>query len=75
MKLAEITIISMLGLMKDEHIFSILAFMKINCAINWGHLDMTIHMFAQKFFTQENFPYHETNIRWEKQKLEIGATT
>jgi hypothetical protein len=36
---------------------------------------MIICMFAQEFFTQENFPYHETITSWEEQKLEIGATT
>ncbi len=33
------------------------------------------HMFAQEFFTKDNFLYHEVIISWEKQKMWIGVAT
>jgi hypothetical protein len=39
------------------------------------HLEMIVHMFAQKFFTKENFLYHKAIISWKEQKLWISATT
>jgi hypothetical protein len=32
-------------------------------------------MFAQEFFTQENFLHHEAIISWEKQKMWISVAT
>ncbi len=50
----------MLGFVEDEQTFSTLAFMKDKLCNKLGlHLDTIIRMFAQKFCTQESFPYHE----------------
>jgi hypothetical protein len=50
--------------MKD---FSTLAIMKDKLHNQFGpHLDTTIHMFAQEFFTHKNFPYHEAITNWKE---------
>jgi hypothetical protein len=57
------------GSMENECTFSTFAFMKDkSCNLSGPHLDMTIHMFAQEFFTQKNFVYHEaiTNLKYQK---------
>jgi hypothetical protein len=58
LKLVKIAMVSMLGFVKDERIFSMLAFMKDKFRSRLGlHLDTTIRMFAQEFYIQESFPY------------------
>ncbi len=39
------------------------------------HLDTIIHMFAQKFYIQENFPYHEAITTCKDRKVWIGAAS
>ncbi len=58
LKLVKIAMVSMLGFVKDERIFSMLAFMKDKLRTRLGlHLDTIVCMFAQKFYIQESFPY------------------
>jgi len=55
--------------MEDEHTFSTLAFMKDKLCNRLGpRLNMIVCMFAQEFFIQGNFPYHEAITNWKEQK-------
>jgi hypothetical protein len=43
-----------------------LAFMKDKLRNKLGlHLDTCIYMFAQKFYIQKKFPYHEVITAWK----------
>jgi hypothetical protein len=54
MKLAEITIISRLGSMEDEHIFSILAFMKNKLCNQLGTFEYDyLHVCTRVFYSRE----------------------
>ncbi len=58
LELVEIGMMSMLKFVEDEKTFSTLAFKKDKLHNRLGlHLDTTIRMFAQEFYTQNNFPY------------------
>ncbi len=60
LKLAKIAMVLVFWSKKDEQNFSMLAFMKDKLCNKLGpHLDTIIHMFAQEFCTQNNFPYQE----------------
>jgi hypothetical protein len=75
LKLAKIVMLSMLGSIEDEQTFSTFAYMKDKFHNRLGlHLDKTIHMFPQKFFIQNSFPYQEAITTWKDQKVWIGAT-
>ncbi len=66
----------MFGFVEDEQTFSTLAFMKDKLCNKLGmHLDTIILMFAQKFYTQESFPYQEAITTWKDQKVRIGASS
>jgi hypothetical protein len=74
LKLVEIVVVSMLGFVEDEQTFSTLAFMKDKLRNRLGlHLDTTLYMFAQKFYTQESFHYKEAITTWKDQKVQIGV--
>jgi hypothetical protein len=76
LKLAKIAVVSKLGFVEDEQTFSTLAFMKDKlCNKLDVHLDTIIHMFAQKFYIQENFPYHEAITTCKDRKVWIGAAS
>ncbi len=50
---------------EDEQTFSTFTFMKDKLRNRLGlHLDTIVCMFAQEFYTQENFPYEEAIIAW-----------
>ncbi len=51
---------------EDEQTFSILTFMKDKLRNKLGlHLDTIVRMFAQEFYTQENFPYEKAITIWK----------
>ncbi len=51
---------------EDEQTFSTLTFMKDKLHNKLGlHLDTIVCMFAQEFYTQENFPYEEAITTWK----------
>jgi hypothetical protein len=51
---------------EDEQTFSTLTFMKDKLCNRLGlHLDTIVSMFAQEFYTQENFPYEEAMTAWK----------
>jgi hypothetical protein len=51
LKLAKITLVSMLGFVEDEWTFSMFAFMKDKLCNRLGlHLDTIVRMFAQKLY-------------------------
>jgi len=59
-------VVLVLEFIEDEQTFSILAFMKDKLRNKLGlHLDTIVHMFAQEFYTQENFPYEEAITIWK----------
>ncbi len=59
----------MFGLVEDERIFSAFAIIKDKLCNQLGpHLEMTICMFGQEFFTKNNFSYHDAIKSWKKQK-------
>jgi hypothetical protein len=42
------------------------AFMKIKLCNRLGlNLDAIVHMFAQEFYIQDNFPYEDTITTWK----------
>jgi hypothetical protein len=57
-KLAKMAMMQIVGNVKDEHNFSTLAFMKLKFFnMLTTHLPIAIHMFAQQFYTLQNFSY------------------
>jgi hypothetical protein len=57
-KLAEIAIVQIIGLVEDECTLNTLSFMKPKFKNRLtNHLDLVIHMLSQHFYTLENFPY------------------
>ncbi len=76
LKLVKIAMVSMLRFVKDERIFSMLAFMKDKFHSKLSlHLNTIICMFAQEFYIQESFPYQEAITAWKDQKVRISATS
>ncbi len=60
MKLVELAIVQVVGIVGDEHCFPILAFMKSKlCNKLTTHLPLVMHMFVQHFYTTHNFFYGE----------------
>jgi hypothetical protein len=65
-KLAKIVVIEVLGSIEDEWCSSTFSFMKSKLQNRLTtHLDLIIHMFVQRFYTFENFPYHQTIEEWK----------
>jgi hypothetical protein len=64
--LAKIGVVLVLESIEDEQTFSILTFMKDKLRNKLGlHLDTILRMFAQEFYTQENFLYEEAITIWK----------
>jgi hypothetical protein len=65
-----------LGFAEDEWTFFMFAFVKDKLHNRLSlHLDTTICIFAQKFYTQNNFLYHKAITTWKDYKVWIDATT
>jgi hypothetical protein len=64
-KLVELVTVQILSSVEDERCFSTLAFMKSKlCNRLTIHLSIVVRMFAQQFYTLENFPYVECIEQW-----------
>jgi hypothetical protein len=75
LKLGEIVVVLVLGYVKDEWTFSMLAFTKDKLRNRLGpHLDTIICMFAQKFYIQGNLFNQKAITTWNDQKVWIGVT-
>jgi hypothetical protein len=65
-KLAKIVVVQVLDVMKDERCFSTLSFMKNKLRNQLTtHLDVIIHVFAQRFYILESFPYYQIIKEWK----------
>jgi hypothetical protein len=73
MKMAKLTMIQIMGFVKNEKTFSTLTFMKTRL---WNplceHLDMVVWMFAQPFYTIDTFPYDDAITTWTDEKTRRG---
>jgi hypothetical protein len=68
--LAKIVVVLIFGFVENERSFSRLTFMKDTLHNKLGlTLNMIVQMFAQEFYTQENFLYHEAITRWKDYKI------
>jgi len=66
LKLAEIACVQVLGSVEDERTFSTLTFIKNRLRNRLTtHLELAVAMFAQRFYTMENFPYHAVFATWQ----------
>ncbi len=67
MKVAEIAIVMVLGLVEDERTFNNLAFTKSKlCNRLTTHLDLCVHMFTYNFYNVTNFPYDAIIATWKE---------
>jgi hypothetical protein len=65
LKLAHITMVHVLGLVKDEHCFSSISLLKNKVRNHLKHhLQLVVFMYAQKFFTLDNFPNQVAYDMW-----------
>jgi hypothetical protein len=65
LKLAHITMVHVFGLVKDEHCFSSISFLKNKVRNHLTHyLQLVVVMCAQKFFTLHNFPNQVAYDMW-----------
>jgi hypothetical protein len=73
LKLVHITTVHVLGLVKDEHCFSLICFLKnkVHNHLN-HHLQLVVVMYAQKFFTLDNFPYQVADDIWSNVQVAHG---
>jgi hypothetical protein len=76
MKVAEIAHVQVLGSVEDERTFSSLSFLKSKLRNRLTtHLDLVVRMFAQDFYTLNNFPYQTAIIDWKAQNVRYGRET
>lgn len=65
LKLAEIAIVTMMGSMEDERLFSNFSFIKNKLWNRLGpHLECMVRMYTQRFFTLQDFPFKDTITHW-----------
>jgi hypothetical protein len=74
-KLVQMAIVQIIGNIKNERTFSTLTFMKSklwNCLV--GHLNIVIHMFVQKNFIKDTFPFQVAIANWnDGDKVIVGV--
>jgi hypothetical protein len=59
----------MLGLLENEKCFSTLNFMKTKLKNQLGeHLNNVVHMYFQKFYIKETFPFQKKTTNWRESK-------
>ncbi len=64
-KLAEMAMVQIVGSVEDERCLSTLAFMKSKlCNRLITHLPLVVKMFAQRFYTLQNFLYVKCIEQW-----------
>ena len=74
MKVTNIAVTAVLGSVEDEQTFSTLKFMKSKVRNRLGgHLDTTMRMFSQGYYSQETFPYQEAISHWCESRERVGA--
>jgi hypothetical protein len=62
-----------LGSVEDERTFFTLTFMKSKLKNQLtNHFDFVVRMYAQDFFTLQNFPFHIAIIKWNEEKSHYG---
>jgi hypothetical protein len=65
-KLAEMTMVQIVGSVEDERCFSTLAFMKLKlCNKLTTHLPLVVWMFAKWYYALQNFSYVECIEQWQ----------
>jgi hypothetical protein len=65
-KIVEIVVLQIIGLVEDELCFNAFNFMKTKLRNKlMTHLDLVIRMFGQKNYTLENFPYSHAIEKWK----------
>jgi hypothetical protein len=68
-KVTRIVIAQMIGNVEDEWCFFYIILHESKLCNNLiDDLYLVMHMFAQKFFTLESFPYHEAILAWKKER-------
>lgn len=73
-KVAEVAITAVLGNVEDERTFSTLSFMKSKVRNRLGgHLDACVKLYAQEFFTMENFLFLNAIDSWRDETVRRGA--
>lgn len=65
LKLAEISLVHVIGSVEDERTFSTLSFLKnkLRNALN-EHLPLVVGMYSQKLYTLDSFPYQAAFEKW-----------
>lgn len=73
-KVAEIACVQVLGSVEDERTFSTLSFIKNKLRNRLTtHMELTVAMFAQKFYTIEDFPYSVCFAAWQAARPRRGV--
>jgi hypothetical protein len=74
LKLAEIGCVFVLGSVEDERTFSSLKFLKSRLRNRLGeNLPLAVRMHAQRFYTQDSFPYGAALESWKKERMRYAA--
>jgi hypothetical protein len=72
--LAKLAIVQVIDFVKDERCFSMLTFMKTKLQNQLiMHLELVIHMFRQKLFTLQNFPFRMIIQNWKDNRIQYDA--
>jgi len=72
-RLVELIIVMVLGSVEDERIFFTLTFMKSKLKNQLTtHLNLLVKMYAQDFFTLQNFPFYIVITKWNEEKSHYG---
>lgn len=72
-KVAEIAMVTVLGSVEDERTFSTMNWVKSKVRNRRGeHLDASVRLFAQPFWTSETFPYQDAITEWFNAKDRVG---
>ena len=67
LKLAKVGLVQVIGSVEDERCFSALNFIKNkNCHCLTKNLELSMRIFAQKFWTLEDFPFQEAFYKLER---------
>jgi hypothetical protein len=73
LKMVEIAKVHVFGFVEDERCFNFATFSKNKV---WNrlnnHLELVVSMYAQKFFTLNNFPYEDTYEMWSNVQSRNG---
>lgn len=74
LKIVELATVAVVGLVEDERTFSNVAWMKNKVKNMLGdHLDYSICMFLEDFYSITNFPYGAPIAKWkEKDRPGVG---